>query len=102
MAHNNKTAGDGVVIRRGWNNGSQGQSFTSSFCWQESGERAENLPKVVPSACVIQLPNEAGMPAPASGIFRTGGDKVLGDVLQKTFAGAAHGAISELPHLGIF
>lgn len=35
------------------------------------------------------------MPALSLGIFRIRRDKALGDVLQITFAGAPHGAISE-------
>lgn len=72
----------------------------SSLSVGKRGERKENLPQAVPSACVIHLPKEAGMPALPLGIFRIRGDKVLGDVLQKTFAGAAHGTVSESSRFG--
>lgn len=55
----------------------------------------ENLSKVVPSVCAIHLPKEAVRPALSLGIFRIRGDQVLGDVLQKTLAGAPRGIISE-------
>lgn len=94
----NKTVGKGSGYQErleSWQVWYQGQSFICSFCWQESGERKENFPKVVPSACVIHLPKEAEVPGLSLRIFRIRGDKVLGDVLQKTFAGSPHGTISE-------
>lgn len=83
----------GVLIRRGWNHGRSDSK--DNHLSALSGERKENLPKVVPSACAIHLPKEAVRPALSLGIFRIRGDQVLGNVLQKTLAGAPRGIISE-------